>query len=138
MVVLVVDHPTHADPKRCLPDARGTWHGRRGNFLAVGHRDVHCTIGLDRHHELAAQYLKLLDEVRRIAPDRVVLFQQEPYLCDMTRRVCDAADGDMLLYSFADHVSDAASNRIGKALNEFLVNGFVQNRGRDSSSNKSL
>ena len=137
-VVLVVDHPTLPDPKLCLKDARVTWHGRIGNFLAIGHADPRCEISLDRHHELATQYRKLLEEVRKVAPDRIYLFDQEPYLCDMAKRRCGAYDGDVLQYSFADHVSDAASTRIGAALNEFLANGFVQNRGRDSSSNKSL
>src|SRR3569623_1803964 len=130
-VVLVVDHPTLPDPKLCLKDARVTWHGRIGNFLAIGHADPRCEISLDRHHELATQYRKLLEEVRKVAPDRIYLFDQEPYLCDMAKRRCGAYDGDVLQYSFADHVSDAASTRIGAALNEFLANGFVQNRGRD-------
>jgi peptidoglycan/LPS O-acetylase OafA/YrhL len=137
-VVLVVDHPTLPDPKLCLRDGRVTWHGKIGNFLAIGHPDPRCSITLERHHALSAQYRKLLEEVRRIAPDRIALFDQEPYLCDMARRVCSSQDAKgTILYSFADHISDEASNRIGRALNEFLANGG-QNRGRDSSSNKSL
>ena len=137
-VVLVVDHPTLPDPKLCMTDARVTWHGKIGKFLGIGQPDVRCDLSLDRHRELAGQYRKLLDEVRKIAPDRITLFEQEPYLCDMAKRRCSAYNGDVLQYSFADHVSDAASNRIGKALNDFLVNDPSQNRGRDSSSNKSL
>ena len=55
-VVIVVDHPTLPDPTRCLSDARVTWHGKVGNFLAIGHPDPRCEISLDRHEQLAAQY----------------------------------------------------------------------------------
>jgi len=137
-VVIVVDNPTLPDPKLCMTDARITWHGKVGNFLGIGKPDARCEISIDRHLELSARYRKLLSEVQRIAPDRITLFDLEPFLCDMARRRCGAFDGDMFLYSFADHVSDAASMRIGKALNDSLVNGGVQKRGRDSSSNKSL
>ncbi|HEY8049144.1 MAG TPA: acyltransferase family protein [Ramlibacter sp.] len=138
-VVLVIDHPTLPDPKLCLADARVTWHGKIGNFLAIGHADPRCEISLDRQRQLAAQYLKLLDAVRKIAPDRITLFDQAPYLCDMARRVCGSQDGKgTILYSFADHVSDEASNRIGRGLNQFLTQRDAQNRARDSSSNRSL
>jgi hypothetical protein len=120
-VVFVVDNPTFPDPTRCMRDARVTWHGWIGKFLAIGHPDVHCEITIDRQGALAAQYRRFLNAVRAIAPDRISLFETQPYLCDMVRRRCASFDGSTFLYSFADHVSDEASTRIGRALNEHLV-----------------
>ena len=39
----------------------------------------------------------------------------------MARGRCGVFDGDAFLYSFADHVSDEASTRIGRALNDYLA-----------------
>jgi peptidoglycan/LPS O-acetylase OafA/YrhL len=122
-VVILVDNPTFPDPKRCMKDARITWHGWIGRFFAIGQPDPHCEITLERQQELAARYRQLLEAVRKVAPGKVTFFETEPYLCDMARRRCGVFDGDMFLYSFADHVSDAASTRIGQALNDFLLRG---------------
>ncbi len=122
-VVIVVDHPTLPDTKRCLRDARVQWHGRIADFLAIGQPDPRCQMSLDRHEQLAAPYRKLLEEVRAISPQRVTLFETAPHLCDMGRRLCSSFDGDVPLYSFADHISDQASTRIGEALNARLMGG---------------
>jgi peptidoglycan/LPS O-acetylase OafA/YrhL len=124
-VVIVVDHPTLPDPKRCMHDARVTWHGKIGNFLAIGHADPRCEMSLDKHEQLAAQYRKLVEALRKVAPDRVALFETTPYLCDVARRHCSSLEGGDFLYSFADHVSDMASTRIGQGLNEFLLHGAL-------------
>jgi hypothetical protein len=133
-VVFIVDNPTFPDPTRCMKDARVSMHGRLGRFLGIGQPDVHCEIGLDRHEALSAKYRKFLEAVRAVAPERIALFETAPYLCDMKRRTCGVFDGNTFLYSFADHISDEASTRIGRGLNGFLV----QYRGADSSSYKSL
>ena len=120
-VVLVVDNPTLPDPKRCIADARITVSGPIADFLSIGKPDVRCTITVAHQNELAAQYLKLLREVARIDPERVSIFETMPHLCDMRAGICGAYDGDNLLYSFSDHVSDYASTKIGKALNDRLA-----------------
>lgn len=120
-VVLVVDNPTLPDPKRCMADARITASSPLADFLSIGKPDSRCTITLQRQNELAAQYLKLLREVVSIDPARVSVFETMPHLCDMGAGICGAYDGDKLLYSFSDHVSDYASTKIGKALNERLA-----------------
>lgn len=120
-VVLVVDNPTLPDPKRCMADARISASGRFAQFLSIGKPDARCTITIERQTELAGQYLKLLQEVQRIDPARVSIFETIPYLCDVGAGVCGAYEGSELLYSFSDHVSDYASTKIGKALNERLA-----------------
>jgi len=125
-VVIVVDNPTFPDPTRCLKNARVSWHGRIARFFAVGTPDVHCEITIARQRELAAQYRRLLQEVQAVAPARVQVFDTEPYLCDVPRGICHVFEGETFLYSYADHISEAAGNRIGKALNERLTSGSAQ------------
>ena len=120
-VVLVVDNPTLPDPKRCIADARITVAGPLADFFSIGKPDARCTITVARQNELAGQYLKLLREVVRLDPARVSIFDTMPHLCDMEAGTCGAYEGDELLYSFSDHVSDHASTKIGKALNERLA-----------------
>jgi hypothetical protein len=122
-VVILVDNPTFPDPKRCMKDARVTWRGTLARFFAIGEPDPHCEISIARHEELSVPYRRLLDEVRAVAPGNVQLFETAPLLCDMQRQRCGVFEGGKFLYSFADHVSDAASTRIGEALNEYLVTG---------------
>jgi hypothetical protein len=104
-----------------MKDARVGWHGRIARFFAVGQPDVHCEISIARQEELAAQYRQLLREVQAVAPQRVQIFDTEPYLCDVPHGVCRVFDGDTFLYSYADHISEAAATRLGQAINEQLA-----------------
>jgi peptidoglycan/LPS O-acetylase OafA/YrhL len=120
-VVLVADHPTLPDPKRCMRDARVAMKGPLPAFFAVGQPDPRCSITIARHRQLAAQYLHLLDSVAGRYPGRVFVFDTLPHVCDVAAGVCSAEAGGELLYSFSDHVSDHAATRIGAALNVFLA-----------------
>ena len=124
-VVLVVDNPTLPDPKRCMANARVSLDGPIGShlarFFAIGQPDPRCQIDLERHRALSAPYRRLLLEVAQTAPGRISIFETAPYLCDLAAGRCGAFDGDMLLYSFSDHVSDYASTKIGRALNDYLA-----------------
>jgi peptidoglycan/LPS O-acetylase OafA/YrhL len=120
-VVIVVDNPTLPDPKRCMKDARVTWHGKLARFFAIGEPDRRCEVTLARHEELSAPYRRLLSEVKAVAPGRVTLFETVPHLCDTAQGRCGIFDQGRFLYSFADHISDEAATRIGKALNAALV-----------------
>lgn len=120
-VVVIVDNPTFPDPKRCMRDARVTWHGRLASFFAIGEPDPRCEITIARQEALAAPYRRLLAEAVAVSPAKVRLFETIPYLCDTARGRCTVIESGRFQYSFADHVSDEASTRIGAALNASLL-----------------
>jgi hypothetical protein len=92
-----------------------------GDFFSIGKPDPRCNVSVARHRELTAQYQRLLREVAQIAPGKVSIFDTVPYLCDMGGGMCGAFEGGEHLYSFSDHLSDYASTKVGRALNEHML-----------------
>ena len=118
-VILVVDNPSLPDARKCLlpprfvpPQPLGAWFSVDG--------PGQCRIGLQRHRELSARYRALLEEIRRMAPERIAIFDTLPYLCDAASDSCTHRDGEGALYSYSDHISGHAARKIGAALNQAL------------------
>jgi peptidoglycan/LPS O-acetylase OafA/YrhL len=115
-VVLVVDNPTLPHPEDCL--ARTTDLKILNDLFGV---DVpaKCTVSIERQRQLAAPYLQVLMQLRTTYPD-VRVFDMTEYLCDMNLGVCRHQKEGLFLYSYSDHISDAASGVVGEKLNAFL------------------
>lgn len=118
-VVLLVDNPTLADPRRCLLPSRLPALAEAGWLRAESPGG--CRVTIARHLALAAPYHRLLEEVRQLAPDRIQVFDTLPLLCDRQTGTCALLDAEGVLYSYSDHISDLAAGRIGAALNQALV-----------------
>jgi len=118
-VVLLVDNPTLPDPKYCL---RRVTSSREINLtLSFGHENEKCRVALRRHMKLTEKYRALLRAVTASDPTNISMFDTTPYLCDMNSEICSAFDGERLLYSYTDHISDYAAGKIGRALNAWLT-----------------
>ena len=78
-----------------------------------------CTVSIERQRKLAAPYLQVLMQLRTTYPD-VRVFDMTEYLCDMNLGVCRHQKEGLFLYSYSDHISDAASGVVGEKLNAFL------------------
>jgi hypothetical protein len=115
-VVLVVDNPTFPDPTICL---RRTTAWSWVNQVFDAKNRPACVLSVARHLEMSAQYRRLLDQLRAIDPNRVFVFDTLPRLCDAGQ--CVPYDGQRLLYSYTDHISDYAAGLIGRDLNAFLA-----------------
>lgn len=122
-VVLVVDNPTLPDPGKCLTKARLVPPEPLASWFAVVAPKPGCRLALARHRELSGQYLRLLGEVRQMAPGRIAIFDTVPHLCDEHSGFCTSADGKGVLYSYTDHVSDYAAAKLGTVLNRTLAAG---------------
>jgi hypothetical protein len=120
-VVLVVDNPTLPDPGKCLTRARLVPPEPLASWFAVVAPKPGCRLAVARHRELSAQYLRLLTEVRQMAPGRIAIFDTVPHLCEGQSGFCTSADSGGVLYSYTDHVSDYAAAKIGAVLNRTLV-----------------
>jgi peptidoglycan/LPS O-acetylase OafA/YrhL len=116
-VVLVIDNPTFPDPTMCMH--RRTVPQAMGRVLDVP--QPVCEIAISRQLELSRQYRLVLEQVARIDPDRVAIFDTVPILCDTTARMCRLDKDGRLMYSYTDHISDYAAGVVGKELNEFLA-----------------
>jgi len=118
-VVLLVDNPTLPDVRKCLLPERfralQPLADRFGRSVAAG-----CKLSPQRHRELSRPYLDLLEEVRRMAPGRIAIFDTVPLLCDLDQGSCPSSDRVAPLYSYTDHISDHAAGKIGAALNAQL------------------
>jgi len=128
-VVLVVDNPTLPYPQHC-------WERRTGSsvvdhVLRLDERNKPCRLELNEYYRLSRQYRKLLIDLQRTNPEKILLFDTIPYLCDSKRNECLTFVGDRPLYGKTDHLSDYAAGIVGKALNEFL-----SNLGTDRGSRK--
>jgi len=119
-VVLVVDNPALADPRRCLSTPRVTAPGPLADLLQLRADAPGCQISVARHRELAAPYHQLLAAIAAEHPGRVTLLDTLPLLCDLAAGQCRSHDGRRLLYGYTDHVSDHAAARIGERLNQLL------------------
>jgi len=111
-VVFVVDNPTIAtdgeSPADCV---------RRTLVPAleqlVGRRD--CDLPLETQHAATADYRARIAEMSARFPALEIL-DTEPLLCDAARDVCPAVRDGALLYSYGDHISDAAGALIARRL----------------------
>jgi peptidoglycan/LPS O-acetylase OafA/YrhL len=116
-VVLVIDNPTFPDPTMCMH--RRTVPEWLGRVFDVP--QPVCEIAISRQLELSRQYRQALEQVARIDPDRVAIFDTIPILCESTTRMCRLDKDGRLMYSYTDHISDYAAGVVGKELNEFLA-----------------
>lgn len=108
--MLVVDNPTLPHPEDCL--ARTTAFSAL-NTLSGAHIQAKCTVTVAKQKQLAAPYLQVLLRLHTQYADRVRLFDVTEYLCDMGEGVCRHQKEGMFLYSYSDHISDAASGLVG-------------------------
>jgi len=117
-VVLVMDHPTLPYPEHCLE--RRTSSEAINEVLRLPQTITRCSIKLDQHEALSAQYRQLILKVAAGVPN-VSVFDTVPYVCDMDERVCRAFKEGRLLYGVTDHLSDYASGLVGRGLNSVVA-----------------
>lgn len=115
-VVIVIDNPTLPNPEDCL--RRVTSIGFINGLLTKS--NPRCQLQLDRHLELSAQYIKLLNQVEKIFPESIKIFDTTKYMCDVEKGVCLPSKNGRAMYSNSDHISDYAAGLIGADLNNFL------------------
>lgn len=125
-IVLVVDTPTLADPRKCLAPARYALPAMLHGWFAA--QAPHCELTVEQHRLLSAPYLQMLQEVRQLAPDRITIVDGTSRLCDMRGGVCRLADAEGILYSYTDHISGLAAARIGAVLNAQLAGRLAAGR----------
>ncbi|HDW2632164.1 TPA: acyltransferase [Escherichia coli] len=115
-VVLVVDNPTLPHPEDCM--VRKTGFDFINNMLVKENKN--CSISLDKHRNLSAIYLRLLNDIKQNHPNKIYIFDMVPLLCE--NGTCGQTKDGRYLYGSTDHISDYASGIVGKELNKFLNN----------------
>lgn len=110
-IIITIDNPTLPDIKNCL--IRSIDHTTFGITFTVSTEEK-CAIKLDRHLSLSNRYRIMMDEIRKEHPKTVWIYDPTPTLCDTKRNTCELTMGDQPLYSFTDHVSVFASNKMAK------------------------
>ncbi|MBC3374668.1 acyltransferase [Pseudomonas sp. SWRI92] len=116
-VVIMVDNPALKDPKKCI--SRVTSLDSINSLMGLGQLPE-CSIPYDEHLAQSKKYRDLLDEIALKFPDTVKIFDGLDLLCDMKERLCKASSEGRLLYSYSDHVSNFASERIAMKLVPFV------------------
>ncbi|MBH3360516.1 acyltransferase family protein [Pseudomonas guariconensis] len=116
-VVFVVDNPTLKDPKKCI--SRVTSSNAANDLIGLG-RMTDCSISYDEHLVLSKKYRQLLSEIEGDHPGVVKVFDGLDLLCDMKERSCKSFSEGRLLYSYSDHVSNFAGERIAERLIPFV------------------
>ena len=116
-IILLVDNPTFPDPKDCMNRQTGS---EVVNRLLLNNPNEKCSITIEHHLELSAQYRQLLREIAARNPYTVKIFDTTRYLCDSDKGVCRSHKDGRLLYSYSDHISDYAAGLIGRGINDFL------------------
>lgn len=115
-VVLVVDNPTLPHPEDCM--VRKTGFDFINNMLVKENKN--CSISLDKHRNLSAIYLRLLNDIKQNHPNQIYIFDMVPLLCE--NGTCGQTKDGRYLYGSTDHISDYAAGIVGKELNQFLNN----------------
>ncbi|WP_071466508.1 acyltransferase family protein [Polynucleobacter asymbioticus] len=115
-VVLIVDNPTLALPQDCFHRKLGiSWLDQ---FEKI---DPRCSMTYEKHTQMTAKYLEVLNAVAKKYPGQVRVFDSGPVLCDVQNNICSYQKNGRKMYSYTDHISDYAAGRVGEALNHQLV-----------------
>lgn len=124
LVVLTMDNPTLADPLKCM--TRRTGIGPV-DFVFAGARNSHCSLTIDENVRLQKPYRDLLDALSRKWGGSLVIYDPVNALCLKEKNLCPSERDGHLLYSYTDHISDYASDLIGRELNP-LIRSLVSAR----------
>ena len=114
-VVLYVDNPALGAPEDC--SERRSTIGLLNSLLV----DENPTCSVSRE-DFVAHTAKYRDMLGRIADDPsglVSVFDPTEVFCDV--ETCDHIIDGVRLYSYTDHPSDDAADRVGRRLNEYLA-----------------
>ena len=126
-VVLLVDNPTFRDPMLCV--SRTTSVAWIDSVLDLRAGVSTCEIARAAHLRQSARYRQLLAAVVDRFPGQAFVFDTLDVLCDPVLATCSAMDGEHHLYSFTDHISTFAANRIAAKLVPFVES--LGDPGRD-------
>jgi peptidoglycan/LPS O-acetylase OafA/YrhL len=115
-VVLVIDNPHLAQPQDCF-------HRKVGISVMDEFKQIHpeCEISIQQFENLQQKYRKVLNDLALSNPRAVFVFDTTPYLCSWSDGICSYQKDGRRMYSYGDHISDYAAGKVGKPLNQFLV-----------------
>ncbi|WP_374547274.1 acyltransferase family protein [Rhodoblastus sp.] len=116
-VVVTLDNPDLPDPRRCMDRAALGWPPIR--WLLGMERDAtqvtHCDRPLAEFLAESRAYRAMMARLAARRPE-VLIFDPTPILCDASRGICPMARDGRYLYSYGNHISDSASDRIAREL----------------------
>jgi peptidoglycan/LPS O-acetylase OafA/YrhL len=116
-VVLTLDNPDLPDPRLCMDRATRNWPpirwiiGLRQDSTQV----TRCDRPLDSYLSETRAYRAMIAQLVARHPE-VLIYDPTPVLCDLGRGVCPMVLDHRYLYSYGNHISDSASDRIAKEL----------------------
>jgi hypothetical protein len=116
-VVVTLDNPDLPDPRRCMDRAALGWAPMRwllGIDLAMT-QATRCDRPLADHLAETAAYRAAMARLAARHPD-VRIYDPTPILCDENKGVCPMVRDGRYLYSYGNHMSDSASDRIAAQL----------------------
>lgn len=116
-VVLVINNPTSPDPRECM-DRRLSGLKSVRALLSLQKSSVEserCTITYRAHQNATVAYRAIVSRLQAGNPDLLVL-DPTPILCDVSQGTCPIARNGKYLYSYGDHISDAANGLIAAQL----------------------
>jgi hypothetical protein len=124
----MVDIPTRMEPRDCVTR---TTSFRFLNRIIASIKELNkriCYLSLKDHETRTKQYRAMLRQIEADNPN-VAIFDTTRYMCDITAGDCPQKRNGRSLYSYADHMSDYASNFIGADLNRYFNDdSFVHTR----------
>lgn len=115
-VVLVVDNPTLPDPSRCMD--RGAFAPlllREPFGAGLSSPNDRCAISYRTYVAQTRQYRAIVDQIQRRHP-ALLVYDPVGILCDKEHDTCPMTSGDKFLYSYGDHISDAANGAMAKEI----------------------
>ncbi|MEY4752257.1 MAG: hypothetical protein RIQ60_4471 [Pseudomonadota bacterium] len=110
-VVMLRDNPTLPDPNDCIAGDMTSVPGLRQ--LLRRRENPLCELRLSTHLEWTRSYDAFLAELHRRHP-QVLVYSQLPLLCDRASDRCPMHRDGAFLYSYGDHISDAANSPVAR------------------------
>lgn len=116
-LLFIIDNPTFPAPEKCA--SRDTGIDFMDAYIA-SYRPA-CQITLDAYFQQAHMYRKLIQDMQKRFPDRIIAtYDTLPDLCDINHSVCSMHKDGRYLYGTTDHISEFAARLIGAKVNDFL------------------
>jgi peptidoglycan/LPS O-acetylase OafA/YrhL len=112
-VMLVIDNPTLPDPNSCIEGDMTPFAWL--NHLVYRRANSECKLPLSKHLQGTALYRSSFEQLAKSHPN-VQVFDTVPLLCDAASNMCTYHEGRQFLYSYGNHISDYASEKIAKQI----------------------
>ena len=112
-VLFVMDNPTFPDPTSCI--SGGLTSSAWLNHIFYRKANPNCEISYSDYLEGTKAYRQWIAQLVDRHPKMQVI-DTAPLLCDTQKNICKTTENTSFLYSYSDHLSDYAAQKIGNLI----------------------